>query len=64
MQDALDPSVISTLISDELDTVIERDRWDDAMASEEETKKDLTRTYAYWSDVADFVRDLGKDDPE
>ena len=34
------------------------------MASEEETKKDLTRTYAYWSDVADFVRDLEKDDPE
>lgn len=62
--DALDPSVISTLISDELDTVIERDRWDDAMASEEETKKDLTRTYTYWSDVTDFVRDLAKDDLE
>lgn len=62
--DALDPDVISTLISDELDTVIDRDLWDSAMASEEETKKDLTRTYTYWSDVAEFVRDLAKDDLE
>ena len=56
--------MISTLISDELDTVIDRDLWGEAMASEEETKKDLTRTYAYWTDVADFVRDLAKDDLE
>lgn len=62
--DALDPDVISTLISDELDTVIDRDLWDEAMASEEETKKDLTRTYTYWSEVSDFVRDLAKDDLE
>ena len=26
--------------------------------------KDLTRTYTYWSEVSDFVRDLAKDDLE
>jgi len=62
--DALDPDVISDLIRDELARVIDPDLWARSMAEEAETKKDLTRTYTYWSEVVTHVRDLEKDDSE
>jgi hypothetical protein len=54
--DALDPDVISDLIEAELAKVTDQDKWDDSLRAEEETKKDLTRTYTYWDDVAAFGR--------
>lgn len=60
--DALDPTVISDLIETELSGVIEWEKWDAAMATEESNKEDLSRTSVYWSDVKDFVRQLEEDD--
>lgn len=60
--DALDPTVISNLIETELSGVIEWEKWDAAMATEESNKEDLSRTSVYWSDVKDFVRQLEEDD--
>lgn len=60
--DALDPDVISDLIQDELDTVIDTDLWAASEAKEAENKRALTATHEYWPDVSDYA--LGLDDTD
>lgn len=60
--DALDPDVISDLIQDELDTVIDTDLWAASEAHEAENKRALTATHDYWTDVSAYALGLSGDD--
>jgi hypothetical protein len=60
--DALDPDVISDLIQDELDTVIDLPAWEETAAQEAENKRALTATHEYWTDVSGFALGLARDD--
>lgn len=62
--DALEPEVISDLVQSELDTIIDRPRWDAARERQEENRADLTAVSTYWSDVAQHARDLRDDDSD
>lgn len=62
--DALEPEVISDLVQSELDTIIDRPRWDAAHERQEENRADLTAVSTYWSDVAQHARDLRDDDSD
>ena len=55
--DALDPDVISNLIQDELDTVIDFPAWEETTAQEAENKRALTATYLHWPAVSSFALD-------
>jgi hypothetical protein len=53
--DALEPTVIDRLIQDELDTLIHREKWDEAMAAEEERKSVLAAMSDRYDDIVDFL---------
>lgn len=53
--DALDPTVIDALIADNLDDLIDRERWDAAMAREQQRRDVLAATARRWTDVERFV---------
>lgn len=57
--DALDPDVISDLIDDEVEQLVDQDLWDDAVAAEEANKSSLQEVSSRWEDVMDFI--AGKD---
>lgn len=54
--DALEPSVIGTLIRDAVGGLINTRRWDAAMQKETRNKMDIQRVSDRWDEVADFVR--------
>lgn len=56
--DALDPRVIDRLISRELDTLIDKNKWKTAKAGEEERRDFLQRVSDNWEDVTEFLRGL------
>lgn len=58
--DALDPDVISDLISTELDSLIDQSVWAESMQAEESNREDLALVSANWMKVSEFVRDLEK----
>lgn len=60
--DALDPSVIETLIQDALDEIIDQDAWDEAMEAEQENRGHLERAAKRWVAVVGFLN--GKDGAE
>lgn len=53
--DALDPTVIDRLIADNLDELIDRDRWDEAMKREKQRRDVLGAAAARWAAVEKFL---------
>lgn len=53
--DALDPTTMGQLISDEVNGVIDHDVWTDSMEEEEEHRQALQLVSENWDDVVDFV---------
>lgn len=53
--DALDPDVISDLIRDEIDGIVDTGRWDEALAEEAQNLEALRETYRRWDDVKTFL---------
>lgn len=49
--DALDPRTIADLISSEVETLIDRDAWDNALAAETEQRQQLSRLATNWSNI-------------
>ncbi len=54
--DALEPRVISDLISDELDGLIDPDKWEDEIEKENEERDALSKAAKLWPDVEKFLR--------
>lgn len=52
--DALEPSVLETLITNEVEQYIDRDLWDDTIIEQEQTRDLLRKVYNNW----DVVREL------
>lgn len=59
--DALDPTVIEELIESNVEALIDRDAWDDAIRDEEKNRDLLDAAADRWDEVADF---LNRDDDE
>lgn len=57
--DALDPTVIDKLIADNLDKLINKKKWDESIAAEEERKSQLGAVKASWSQVVSFLENNG-----
>lgn len=53
--DALDPTVIDRLIADQLDDLIDRDRWDEAMEREQQRRDVLGAASERWAAVEKFL---------
>ena len=53
--DALEPTTIDDLISDEIDNLIDSDAWDHMVAKEEQHRENLTVAADRWSDVEKFL---------
>jgi hypothetical protein len=56
--DALEPTVIDQLISDELDGMIDPDLWEAAKGEEDEQRGLLTKASNNWTDVETFLNNL------
>lgn len=56
--DALSPDVIGTLIRDAVEGLIDRDKWDAAMAAEERNKELLEKASDNWEAVSEFLADM------
>lgn len=54
--DALNPTVITALIQDEVNLLIDREAWDASMAREEQHKADLAKVSHYWDSVVEHAR--------
>ncbi|WP_199230040.1 hypothetical protein [Azospirillum sp. TSH58] len=53
--DALDPRVIDGLIRDQLQELIDQDRWRDAIAREEKSRRLLSEAATRWDEVAELL---------
>lgn len=53
--DALEPTVIDTLIADEIESVIDRDAWDEAEADEQQNRATLETISARWDEIRAFL---------
>lgn len=53
--DALDPTIIDALIADNLDDLIDKERWDEALAREERRRDVLAAASKRWADVERFL---------
>lgn len=53
--DALEPTVIDRLIADEIERVLDREAWDEALAEEERNKATLEQVSERWDEVQAFV---------
>lgn len=62
--DALDPRVIAGLIRDQLDELIDRERWDAAIRREDEARRLLREAADRWDEVADFLDQDRTDETE
>jgi hypothetical protein len=54
--DALNPTVIADLIGGEIEGLVDRDKWDAAMAKEDENRATLTKVSTNWSKVEEILR--------
>ena len=55
--DALEPRVISELISDELDDLIDADAWEAQLEVESDERDALTTAAKRWPDIEKFLKD-------
>jgi hypothetical protein len=53
--DALNPTVIADLIGSEIEALVDRDKWDAAIAKEDENRGTLTKVSTNWSKVEEFL---------
>jgi hypothetical protein len=53
--DALEPDVLAKIVSDELDTIIERGPWNDAIRDENKARRELTTISENYDDVASYA---------
>lgn len=53
--DALEPTVLSRLVTDELDTLIEKGAWQREIEREQQTRKELKAMSDNYDDVAEYV---------
>jgi len=58
--DALDPTLIDTLIRDEIEQYIDRERWEEAEAQESENKERLDEAAKNWPNVARYLKYRGE----
>jgi hypothetical protein len=55
--DALDPTVIDTLIRDNVNSLIDRDQWEEDERAEQTQRAALESVSTKWDDVLEFVRE-------
>lgn len=53
--DSLDPPVLAALIRDEVETIYDGDRWDEALARENAERATVRAAADIWGEVAEFV---------
>jgi hypothetical protein len=53
--DALEPDVLAKIVSDEIDTLIERGAWNDAIRDENKARRELTTISENYDDVASYA---------
>lgn len=56
--DALHPSVVERVISEAVESIIDRDPWDGAMEAEGDQRESLELVSEHWVQVQNFVRNL------
>lgn len=60
--DALEPRVIDRLISDEIETLVDPEIWQDTADEEHERRQELAKLHGNWEQVAEFLRGLDSDE--
>lgn len=56
--DALEPSIMESLITDTITPLIDFDIWTEVTEQEKETRRRLRRVYENWDDISDFLDSL------
>jgi hypothetical protein len=56
--DALEPRVLDQLISDEIETLVDGELWDETNSEEDDRRKLLAKLHGNWDEVSDFLREL------
>jgi hypothetical protein len=55
--DALEPKVISELIKNEVEGLINWEDWEDTRTEEQERRSELAKLYDNWDEIAVFLKD-------
>jgi hypothetical protein len=56
--DALEPRVLDRLISDEINTLVDPDLWEQTASEEQERREVLAKLHSNWDEVSDYVSNL------
>lgn len=56
--DALEPSVIAALITEQIDSLIDEELWAETEAEESERREQLAKLHGNWDQVSEFLRSL------
>ncbi len=59
--DALEPSLLNSVILDAVEPYLDRQRWDDATEVLERERENLRKIERNWAAVVEFVADLNED---